>query len=104
MDLGVLLANAQAFRAGKVRHVRLYGGLVRHRRIGSAALAFVLAHETGHHLGGSPYLPYMPWLSSEERASEWALLHGLPKVFGISHAEVIAKRGEAQLRAIGLAD
>lgn len=104
MDLGVLLANAQAFRAGKIRHVRLYGGLVRHRQIGSAGLALALAHETGHHLGGAPYLRYLPWLSSEERASEWALTDGLPHVFGVRQAELIARRGAAQLKAIGLLD
>ena len=104
MDVGVLIANAQAFRAGKVRHVRLYGGLVRHRKIGSAGLAFALAHETGHHLGGAPHLEYLPWLSSEERASEWALTDGLPMVFGVRRAEIIARQGAAQLKAIGLLD
>jgi hypothetical protein len=104
MDLGVLLANAQAFRAGKVRHVRLYGGLVRHRKIGSEGLAFALAHETGHHLGGAPHLQYLPWLSSEDRASEWAMSDGLPLVFGVRQAELIARRGTAQLKAIGLLD
>jgi hypothetical protein len=104
MDLGVLLANAQAFRAGKQKHVRLYGGLVRHRWIGSAGLAFALAHETGHHLGGAPFLQYLPWLSSEERASEWATTCGLPVVFGVDRADVVTRRGVTQLKAIGLFD
>jgi hypothetical protein len=104
MDLGVLLANAQAFRAGKRKHVRLYGGLVRHRRIGAPGLAFALAHETGHHLGGAPFLDYLPWLSSEERANEWAVTIGLPVVFGADQAETISRRGVSQLQAIGLVD
>jgi hypothetical protein len=102
MDLAVELANAQAFRAGKRKHVRLFGGLVRHRRMGSAGLALTLAHETGHHLGGPPYLHYLPWLSSEARATEWATAEGLRLVFGVSAAETIARRGANQLKAIGL--
>jgi hypothetical protein len=100
MDLGVRLANAQAFRTDDGRHVRLYGGLVRHRRIGSAGLALTLAHETGHHLGGAPFLRYLPWLSSEERASEWAVTRGLPIVFGKRKADIVTRVGTIQLEAI----
>ena len=49
-------------------------------------------------------LEYLPWLSSEERASEWALTDGLPMVFGVRRAEIIARQGAAQLKAIGLLD
>jgi hypothetical protein len=101
MDLAVELANAQAFLDGHKKRVRLYGGLVRHRKIGSAALAVVLAHETGHHLGGPPYLQFYRWLSSEERATEWALTVGLQIVFGHRPAADIAKRGVDQMRSIG---
>jgi hypothetical protein len=101
MDLEVGLANAQAFVAQRSRRVRLYGGLVRHRRIGLAGLALVLAHETGHHLAGPPYLAYYPWLSSEERATEWAVTVGLEKVFGM-RARHFAYQGSRQLRAIGI--
>jgi len=76
------LANAQAFISGLGRCVRLYGGLGRHREIGVEGLAFALAHETGHHLGGPPRHPFYASLSSERRASEWALSTGLPEVFG----------------------
>jgi hypothetical protein len=48
------LLNAQAFIDGRGRCVRLYGGLGRHREVGVEGLAFALAHETGHHLGGPP--------------------------------------------------
>ena len=64
------LMNAQAFLGPTGRCVRLYGGLGRHRRIGIEGLAFALAHETGHHLGGPPYHPYYSSISSEERANE----------------------------------
>jgi hypothetical protein len=101
MDLAVELANAQAFLDDKGKRVRLYGGLVRHRKIGSAGLAVALAHETGHHLGGRPYLQYYRWLSSEERATEWAMTIGLQKVFTHRFCATIAKRGVNQLKAIG---
>src|SRR5512147_1665706 len=74
--------NAQAFISDRGRCVRLYGGLGRHRKIGIEGVAFALAHETGHHLGGPPQHPFYKSLSSERRASEWALTTGLPTVFG----------------------
>jgi hypothetical protein len=104
MDLAVELANAQAFLEDQTRRVRLYGGLVRHRKIGFAGLAVTLAHETGHHLGGPPHLRFYQWLSSEERATEWAATEGLQKVFGDRPAAGIAKCGFDQLRSIGLVE
>jgi hypothetical protein len=80
----------------------LYGGLIRHRRIGFAGLAVALAHETGHHLGGLPHLAFYKWLSSEERATEWAMTIGLKVVFG-EQAESIGDRGWRELRSIGVA-
>jgi len=97
MDLDVELANGQAFLDGGVKRVRLYGGLVRHRKVGTAGLAFALAHETGHHLGGPPYLEFYRWLSSEERATEWATNVGLQKVFNAQIAQKIGVRGRREL-------
>jgi hypothetical protein len=100
MNLEVELANAQAFLDERnVRRVRLYGGLVRHRRIGTAGLIVALAHETGHHLGGAPTLTSLWWLSSEARADEWACTVGLPALLGEA-AEGVLKRGKAQLAAL----
>jgi hypothetical protein len=104
MDLGVELANAQAFLDGAKKRVRLFGGLVRHRKIGLAGLAFTLGHETGHHLGGAPYLQFHRWLSSEERATEWAINICLPRVFGNLHASSISREGRRQLATIGMVE
>lgn len=101
VDSEVGAANAQAFLEGGRRCICLYGGLARHRKVGSAGLAVVLAHETGHHLGGAPFLASYRWLSSEERATEWAYTIGLPAMFGAKAAVLIA-RGESQLRAARL--
>jgi len=95
------IANAQAFLEGKARRVRIFGGLSRHRNIGLAGLSVALAHETGHHLGGAPYLRNYRWLSSEERATEWALAEGLPRIFGNTAGLRIASTGLAQLQRIG---
>ena len=100
MDSAIELANAQAFRDDGMMRVRVFGGLVRHRKIRMEGLAVALAHETGHHLGGPPYLQFYRWLSSEERATDWGLTVGLRKVFGEARSESIAKHGTEQLRAI----
>src|SRR5690348_5217541 len=55
--------NSQAWRLGTIRYVRVYGGLIRHPRMTRSGLALMLAHETGHHLGGPPLDPAMPWIS-----------------------------------------
>jgi hypothetical protein len=100
MDLDVGLANAQAFLDQGTRRVRLYGGLVRHRRIGTAGLTLALAHETGHHLGGAPFLPYLKWLSSEERADDWAATVGLPRLMEPPAARRVLRTGREQLTAL----
>lgn len=100
MNLDVHLANAQAFVDGDKKRVRLYGGLVRHRYIGSAGLAVALAHETGHHLGGAPSMKYLHWLSSEDRATEWAITVGLPEIYGSTAARLLSIRGLAELNSI----
>jgi hypothetical protein len=91
------LMNAQAFIGEHGRTVRLYGGLGRHRGIGVEGLAFAVAHEVGHHLGGAPRHEFYRSISSEERADEWAAQVGLPKVFGVDIAARYITRGRAQL-------
>jgi Zn-dependent protease with chaperone function len=76
------VANAQAFLWAGERCVRLYGGLARHRGLTVAGIAWVLAHETGHHLGGPPYHELQPALSSEAASTAWAIDHGLKRAFG----------------------
>jgi hypothetical protein len=94
------LMNAQAFLMPEGRCVRLYGGLGRHRDIGVEGLAFALAHETGHHLGGPPRHQYYRSLSSEERANEWAAEIGLPTLFGKTLGNRYAQRGLLQLELL----
>ena len=74
--------NAQAWRVGSVRHVRVYGGLVRHAAITRPGLALVVAHETGHHLGGLPRDPEMRWMTWQGQADYWAARTAMPLVFG----------------------
>jgi hypothetical protein len=74
--------NAQAWRLGSARYVRVYGGLVRHRAISKYGLALTLAHETGHHFGGLPLDPAMPWLTWQGQADYWAASVGMPRIWG----------------------
>jgi hypothetical protein len=94
------LMNAQAYIGEKGRSVRLYGGLGRHRDVGVEGIAFALAHEVGHHLGGPPHHQFYTTISSEERANEWAEEVGLPLVFGEKIARRYARRGLTQLVAV----
>ncbi len=89
--------NAQAFRLGPTAaHVRIYGGLARHRDIGPEGLALAIAHEIGHHKGGAPASRYYHWLSTDRRADEWARMVGLPTIFGTAATDV-ARAGADQL-------
>jgi len=92
--------NAQAYISANGRSVRLYGGLGRHRLVGLDGIAFAVAHETGHHLGGPPKHPFYKTISSEKRANEWAIETGLPSVFGKRLASRIVKRGTVQLARV----
>jgi hypothetical protein len=74
--------NAQAWRYAEERHVTVCGGLVRHPAISAAGIALILAHETGHHLGGAPVDPDLPYLSWQGQADYWAAKEGMPRVFG----------------------
>jgi hypothetical protein len=94
------LMNAQAYIGAKGRSVRLYGGLGRHRQVGVEGIAFALAHEVGHHLGGPPCHEFYTTISSEERANEWAEEIGLPAVLGDQIARRYVRRGVPQLAAI----
>jgi len=88
--------NAQAWRLGSARYVRVYGGLVRHRAISKYGLALMLAHETGHHLGGLPRDPDLRWPTWQGQADYWAASEGMPKVFG-RHARRLTLRGAKEI-------
>lgn len=92
--------NAQAFVYRKRKRIRVYGGLVRHRGISRAGIAYALAHETGHHLGGAPFDPTYFWLSSEERADEWAFHEGMIRLFGRKRGLELAIQGLQELIAL----
>lgn len=99
---GSRTCNAQAFVSCGRMHVRLYGGLARHKKISVAGIAWIVAHETGHHLGGLPLHPYFPSVKSEESADVWAMSVGLPKVFGHRLARRYGKFGRREaIRVVG---
>jgi peptidase M48-like protein len=95
--------NAQAFVWDGRKSVRLYGGLARHAGISVAAIAWILAHETGHHLGGLPSDPFFPWISSEDGANHWAVSFGLKRVFGQRLARRYAHLGRREANQLAAA-
>jgi hypothetical protein len=88
--------NAQAWRSGDIRRVTLYGGMVRHSLVSMRGLALILAHETGHHLGGEPFDPELRWPTWQGQADYWAARTAMPLVFG-KKARVITLRGAREL-------
>jgi hypothetical protein len=93
------VVNAQAWRLGSRQRVTVYGGLVRHPAITTPGLALMLAHETGHHLGGPPRDPDLRWLTWQGQADYWAASEGMPKVFGPA-ARGLTLRGAKQIAAL----
>jgi hypothetical protein len=69
--------NGVAWRQISQPHVRLYGGLLRHRAIGLEAVALLFAHETGHHKGGPPRNRTYTWMTCERQADFWAARFGV---------------------------
>src|SRR5215204_6373873 len=57
----VPIINAQAWTLGGSRRVTVCGGLARYPGITACGFALMLAHETGHHLGGRPLDPDLRW-------------------------------------------
>jgi Zn-dependent protease with chaperone function len=94
--------NAQAWRLGPARYVRVYGGLVRHQAITKYGLSLVLAHETGHHLGGPPYDPAMSWLTWQGQADYWAARTAMPKIWGPKACEVTLRAAREMVELHGL--
>lgn len=72
--------NAYAWLQGGQKHVAILGGLIRHNAMGVEGIGLVLAHELGHHFGGTPTYPNSP-LSCEGQSDYWAALIGMREVW-----------------------
>jgi hypothetical protein len=52
--------------------------------------------ETGHHLGGPPLDPHLPWITWQGQADYWAATTGMRRAFG-SKAPSMTLKGARQL-------
>jgi hypothetical protein len=91
--------NAQAWRLAEERHVTVCGGLVRHPAVTASGIALMLAHETGHHLGGPPFDPDLRYLTWQGQADYWAAKEGMRRVFGLD-ARRLTLRGAGEIEAL----
>lgn len=94
--------NAQAWRLGPARYVRVYGGLVRHQAITKYGLTLMLAHETGHHLGGLPHDPAMPWMTWQGQADYWAASIAMPQIWGPRACEATLRAAREIVKLHGI--
>lgn len=95
--------NAYAQQAGKVWKVAMFGGLARHKTITKDAMALVVCHEIGHHIGGAPKKGASnggwwggsstpsAWASNEGQADYFATLKCLRKSWINDNNEAIVK-------------
>ncbi|HAZ13229.1 MAG: hypothetical protein A2X86_00635 [Bdellovibrionales bacterium GWA2_49_15] len=85
--------NAYAQREGSNYVVRMLGGLARHYAMTVDAMALVLCHEIGHHIGGVPRYSKADgqWASVEGQADYFANLKCMRHVFLEDDNEAIIK-------------
>jgi len=85
--------NAYAQQMGKTWKVSMFGGLARHETITYDAMALVVCHEIGHHIGGAPrkISPWSsPWASNEGQADYFATLKCLRRTWiNDNNAEIV---------------
>ncbi len=78
--------NAYAYQAEDDWFVKIFGGLARHRLMTKDALALVVCHELGHHVGGAPKFEYLDgvvdWATIEGQADYYASLKCMRLAFG----------------------
>ncbi len=90
--------NAVAFIRNGRRYVVLYGGLLRHHRVQVEGAGLVIAHELGHHYGGSPRYPNNPWASCEGQSDYWGAKIAQRKVWWGEYAIEQTTKGASQLK------
>ena len=72
--------NAYTYKWANKIYIVVYGGLARHQFTTKNALALVVCHELGHHLGGGPMYPNHSWATNEGQSDYWGALKCLKKV------------------------
>jgi len=93
--------NAYASQSGRTWKVAMFGGLARHSTITKDAMALVVCHEIGHHIGGAPKKggsaggwwggASSTWASNEGQSDYFATLKCLRKAWINDNNEEIVK-------------
>lgn len=100
VDTQTRIVNAQAFRLGGSRFIRIYGGFALHPLVNADALIFALLHETGHHRARGRRFAADPGLACDCLADKWALQVGVTAIRRYSGRSLILARAFDSLDAI----
>ncbi len=100
VDTQTRIVNAQAFRLGGSRFIRIYGGFALHPLVNADALVFTLLHETGHHRARGRRFAADPGLACDCLADKWALKVGAAAIRRHSGRSMTLSRAFDSLDAI----
>ncbi len=73
--------NAYASRQGKTWVVAMFGGLARYKDMTVDGFTYVVCHELGHHLGGTPKYSRNPWASVEGQSDYYGGLKCMKRLW-----------------------
>ncbi|HEY5075700.1 MAG TPA: hypothetical protein VII34_13475 [Pyrinomonadaceae bacterium] len=94
------IINAIASRLHDKRNVTIYGGLALHPRLAADSLAFILLHETGHHLAEGCRLVRDRALACECAADYWAATVGRDKLLQKSGRDIRMRAALEELNQV----
>jgi hypothetical protein len=98
LDFKIINALALTLQGGRI--VTIYGGLALHPKLSADSLAFILLHETGHHLAKGCRLVRDPSLACECASDYWALTTGSDVLQQISGRRLDVKLALEELSPI----
>lgn len=86
------VVNAYAEEDDGNFNIEIHGGLARHPETTPDALANVLCHEMGHHIGGAPKISFERWASNEGQSDFFANTKCMRKYFERDNNQAIVAK------------